>query len=75
MAEEDRLRDCLAYLASCQAATLECLPKSASKAQRERHTKIAKIARSFLEGGRHPRPTDTQHTINRLDNAVKEYGL
>lgn len=75
MTEEERLRECLTYLASCQAATLENLPKSASKMQRVRHTGLANIARIFLRGGRPPRASGLQHTIDRLDSAIAEHGL
>lgn len=39
-----------AFLASCQAATLESLPKSASKSQRERHHGICLKAAKILQG-------------------------
>lgn len=44
------LRNGLAHLASCQAATLEDLPKSASKRQRTRHESICTSANQFLQG-------------------------
>lgn len=74
MSEEDRLRDCLVYLASCQAATLEGLPKSAAKSQRRRHTSLAKKALGFLEGGSPDRSQSTGWTTDRLGRAIEEYG-
>lgn len=43
-------RGSLAYLASCQAATLEGLPKSASKSARGRHVHLCETAAAMLEG-------------------------
>lgn len=39
-----------AHLASCQAATLEALPKSTSKSQRQRHYDICVTAAKVLQG-------------------------
>lgn len=39
-----------AYLASCHAATLESLPKSASKSSVKRHIAICRKAASYLRG-------------------------
>lgn len=44
------LRAGVAHLASCQAATLEGLPKSASKSQRQRHYQICLTASKILQG-------------------------
>lgn len=38
------------FLASCQAATLEGLPKSTSKSQRQRHHDICLTAAKVLQG-------------------------
>lgn len=43
-------RGSLAYLASCQAATLESLPKSASKSGRGRHVTLCETAAAMLAG-------------------------
>lgn len=43
-------RGSLAYLASCQAATLEGLPKSASKSARGRHVTLCETAAAMLVG-------------------------
>lgn len=43
-------RGSLAYLASCQAATLESLPKSYSKSGRSRHVELCKTAAAMLVG-------------------------
>ncbi|MDN8078568.1 hypothetical protein QZN30_04050 [Burkholderia multivorans] len=40
----------VAWLASCAAATLEDLPKSASKSARRRHIAICRTASSLLDG-------------------------
>ena len=40
----------LAYLAFCQAATLESLPTSASKSARSRHVSLCRMAAEFLDG-------------------------
>lgn len=45
-------REATAYLASCQAATLEGLPKSASKSARGRHERICLTAVKLLDGDR-----------------------
>lgn len=45
-------RGAAAYLASCQAATLESLPKSASKSSRERHEQLCITAAQLLDGDR-----------------------
>ena len=42
------------YLSSCHAATLESLPKSASKSSRERHVSICKKAANMLRGKEMP---------------------
>jgi hypothetical protein len=39
-----------AYLADCQAATAESLPRSASKTSRQRHAAICKAAATILDG-------------------------
>jgi hypothetical protein len=72
--EQERLLDCLCYLASCQAATLESLPKSAPKSQRRRHTSLAKIALSFIEGQPAQRPSGPGRTMDRLSAAIEEHG-
>ena len=43
-----------AYLASCHAATLQGLPKSASKSSRKRHVDICTHAAEMLRGKRLP---------------------
>lgn len=48
--ELKHFRDLAAYLASCQAATLESLPKSASKSSRVRHQSICQVAVKALSG-------------------------
>lgn len=42
------------YLASCHAATLEGLPKSASKSTRRRHVLICQKAARYLRGIEEP---------------------
>lgn len=43
-------RGATAYLASCQAATLESLPKSAGKSARSRHVVLCDAAAKLLNG-------------------------
>lgn len=43
-------RGAFSYFASCQAATVEGLPKSCSKRERERHVMLCKTAAAVLEG-------------------------
>lgn len=50
--ELEHFRCSLAYLASCQAATLESLPKSSSKSARRRHVTLCETAADMLEGDR-----------------------
>lgn len=48
--ELEHFRGSLAYLASCEAATLEGLPKSHSKRERERHVGMCEAAAAMLAG-------------------------
>lgn len=48
--ELETVRQGLAYMASCQAATLEGLPKSTSKSSRSRHVELCKTAAELLIG-------------------------
>jgi hypothetical protein len=52
----------LAYLASCQAATMENLPPRTSKAERRRHVELTRIAAELVIGDtksiRHPTTVD-----------------
>jgi hypothetical protein len=41
------------FLADCQAATAESLPKSASKSARSRHAAICRTAAGLLDGNPH----------------------
>jgi len=56
--ELNAFRQGAAYLASCQAATLDGLPKSFSKSGRARHISICKLAAEVMVGNvmsiRHP---------------------
>ncbi len=65
----------LAYLASCQAATLESLPASTSKSSRSRHVNITKMAGEFVAGNlmslRHP--TNPADAVLRCQDAVKAH--
>lgn len=47
----EHYKGCAAYLASCQADTLDGLPKSASKSARKRHVAICELAADMLAGG------------------------
>lgn len=46
----DAYQAATAYLADCHAATLESLPKSASKSSRERYVSICRTAAALLDG-------------------------
>jgi len=48
-----------AYLASCEAATLEYLPASTSKSERSRHVAICEKAVEMLDGDFHSVPHRT----------------
>lgn len=52
--ELEHFRCGVAYLASCQAATLESLPKSASKSGRRRHVTLCEAAAKILDGDGSP---------------------
>lgn len=69
----DSLQKGLAYLASCQAATLEGLPKSTSKSARSRHVNLCKMAAEFLDGNlmslRYP--TEPEHAKKRCLEAIQ----
>lgn len=69
----DALEKGLAYLASCQAATLAGLPKSTSKSARSRHVNICKMAAEFLDGNlmslRYP--TEPEHAKKRCLEAIQ----
>jgi hypothetical protein len=63
----------VAYLAECQAATLESLPKSASRANRSRHVAICEVAAKAmcgnLSGIRYPGTIAA--AVSRCENAVR----
>lgn len=68
----EHFQQAAAYLASCQAATLEGLPKSASKSARVRHETICRVAAELLAGdSRSIRyPTTAAHAQARCEAAV-----
>lgn len=72
--ELEHFRGCTAYLASCEAATLEGLPKSASKSSRGRHAALCKTAAAMLDGMRSPNryETNLQHARERCLRAAEE---
>lgn len=65
-------RSGIAHLASCQAATLEGLPKAISKARRGRHVELCKTAAALLAGdaSRVRHPTDLAVARTRCLQAV-----
>lgn len=65
-----------AHLASCQAATLESLPKSAGKGAFVRHKAICLDAARLLSGDSSSirYPTNLQHAIERCSQAVADHG-
>ncbi len=68
------LQNGLAYLASCQAATLEGLPKSASKSSVQRHVAITKTFAEVMVGDtssiRYPERCEAAH--ERCLKALKD---
>lgn len=68
-------RRSLAYLASCQAATLESLPKSASKSGRGRHITICETAAAMLagDGSRMKYPEHLDAARNRCLRAAENH--
>lgn len=67
-------RKAAAHLASCQAATLEALPKSASKSARGRHIELCATAAALLDGdiSRVRYPTEVADAANRCRQAVAD---
>lgn len=68
------------YLASCHAATLESLPKSASKCSRKRYVEICRRAAAYLRGTQIPvhyglmsKQEQIEFEINRCEEAVKRH--
>jgi hypothetical protein len=79
--EADRWKLVAAYLASCHAATLESLPKSASKAARARLAQLCRDAAEYLNGTLIPRectvpPAEAYitHAVTRCQKSASEFG-
>ena len=70
--ELQHFRTATAYLASCQAATLESLRKSAGQSERARHNVICKTAAQLLQGDASAirGPVHLQHAIDRCQRAA-----
>lgn len=71
-----------AYLASCHAATLEGLPKSAAKSERKRLAEVCRNAAAYLRGTDSPRMYTSQPAsamiaadIARCDHAAKNHDV
>jgi hypothetical protein len=75
--ELEHFRGSLAYLASCQAATLEGLPKSYSKSGRSRHVELCKIAAAMLkgDGSRVRYPENMEAARNHCERAVERHEI
>lgn len=73
LAELAHYRKSAGYLASCQAATLEGLPKSAPKSQRGRHVVLCKVAAQLLDGDASglAYPVDLQVARDRCLKAIE----
>lgn len=73
--ELEHFRGSLAYLASCQAATLEGLPKSYSKSGRSRHVDLCRTAAAMLkgDGSRVRYPENVEAARNRCERAVERH--
>ena len=67
------------YLASCHAATLEGLPKSAPKSSRRRHISICEKAAAYLRGKESPphlgqsKESRIEWEIKRCEEAVQKH--
>jgi hypothetical protein len=78
--EADQWQRVAAYLASCHAATLESMPKSAGKHARIRQSTICCNAAAYLRGDDIPRDfgQSTKEIllaeISRCENAAIKYG-
>jgi hypothetical protein len=72
LSELKQLRRVAAHLASCQAATVEGLPKSASKSSVARHISICRTAADALAGDASSikHPGSVQDAITRCNNAA-----
>lgn len=57
-------RNATAYLATCHSATLESMPKSASKSSRARHVKICEDAAALLGGDSSIVRTKSTHMVD-----------
>lgn len=72
-------RGATAYMASCQAATLESLPKSASKSARGRHVRLCDAAAKMLSGDgspiKYPSNSDVASARDRCITAVAAHQL
>ena len=66
-----RWKNIAAYLASCHAATLEGLPKSASKYARKRHVDICLAAVKYLRSLDNPRPIYSIGGEERIEADIK----
>lgn len=70
--ELKHLRQSLAHMASCQAATLESLPRSFSRTGRARHIELCETAAALLAGdsSRVRFQTTPEHARDRCLKAV-----
>lgn len=66
-AEAEHWKWIAAYLASCHAANLEGLPKSASKSTRKRHVEICRKAAAYLRGSESPRPSPSRSKVTEIE--------
>lgn len=77
--ENPRWRHIAAYLASCNAATLESMPRSWAKCQRDRFASIVQKSADYLDGFDSPRcfmggaDSDVEAAIRRCRMALEEY--
>lgn len=73
--ELEHFRGAASYLASCQAATLESLPKSTSKSSRGRHVTLCEAAAKLLDGDGSPirYPTDIVAAKERCQRAANNH--
>lgn len=78
--EVEHWKHIAAYLASCHAATLEGLPKSAPKSQRARHVDICRKAAAYLRGTDNPpwfgtstKAEEIEWCTKRCEDSAKEH--
>lgn len=77
--ENQRLKRCLAYLASCNAATIDSLPKSTSKGTKKRFVGLVQKSVDMLEGKWEPSSMfgrdEVKNAIERGKEVIAKSGM